>query len=136
MDVPYFCTHPQPSMVACASQSVGEAIVSGGRGHFVSLLKFDVARGWFQPYHSVDLSDGPAKFSCLKACVEERLQQSLMVNTLVEVITPDSWRVLRKGLRISVDRLWYVELVCHIAFKDTYGVNGTSQQFSAALSRS
>lgn len=57
--------------------------------------------------------------SSLEACVEERFQQGLMVHALVEVITLDFWRVLRKGLTFSVDILGFVEVMCHIALKQT-----------------
>lgn len=70
-------------------------------------------------YHSVDLSDGPTKVSSLEARVEERLQQGLVVHTLVEVITLDLWCILRKGFGLSVDRPGFVELVCHFAFIQT-----------------
>lgn len=57
--------------------------------------------------------------SSLEARVVERLQQGLMVHAVVEVITLDSWCVVRKGLAISVDILGFVELMCHIALKQT-----------------
>lgn len=55
----------------------------------------------------------------LEACVEERLQQGLVVHALVEVITLDFGSILGKGLRRSVDILGFVELMSHIAFKQT-----------------
>lgn len=57
--------------------------------------------------------------SSLEACVEERLQQGLMVHAPVEVITLDCWCILRKGLRVSVDIQGFVELMCHVALKQT-----------------
>lgn len=65
-------------------------------------------------HHFVDLLDSQAKIGSLEACADVRLQQGLVVYSLVEVIAPDLWCILWYRVSLSVDILRFVDMVRHI----------------------
>lgn len=65
-------------------------------------------------YHHFYLIDSQAKTGRLEAGVVERLQQGSVVNSLVEVVAPHFWRVLRYWYRLPIDVFGFVHIALHL----------------------
>lgn len=54
-------------------------------------------------HHAVDQLDGQTHISGLQACVEEGLQQEMVVHSLVEVVSLNLGHIPMEGFHLSVD---------------------------------
>lgn len=54
-------------------------------------------------HHAVDQLDGQTHISGLQACVEEGLQQEMVVHSLVEVVSLNLGHIPWGGVHLSVD---------------------------------
>lgn len=65
-------------------------------------------------HHAVDQLDGQTHISGLQACVEEGLQQEMVVHSLVEVVSLNLGHIPRGRFRLSVDfSRYFVVMVRH-----------------------